>query len=42
MMLNYKRMPFQTEWCEYAELEPKLKALYASWTVGTISRKLLM
>ena len=28
-VLNYKKIPYTTEWVEYPDLEPTLKALYA-------------
>jgi len=27
LALNYKRIPYKTEWVEYPDLEPKFKAL---------------
>lgn len=29
LALNFKDVPFETEWVEYPDIEPKFKALYA-------------
>ncbi len=38
MVLNFKKIPYETEWVEYPDLAPKLKALYVSLTARQATR----